>query len=107
MKIKEYLKRKRKIYDTDTDYVELAGHSLANFLHGFTSSAIITVIALDNLYLIPMAYYIHKRIDSVILNRTKYESKLGKNIIFPVPSTMGFFLGYLFTKFMLSILKEN
>jgi len=89
------LTKKRNIADAkDVSWLEIMKHSLVNFTFGFTSSVVIISLTLGYWYIILVAYFIHKKFESTILNRNKYISKLGKNIIFPIPSTIGFFLGW-------------
>lgn len=91
----KFLKKKRKIADAkDVTWLEILQHSLVNFLFGFTSSVVIISLTLGYWWVILLAYYLHKQIEGKILNRNKYVTKLGKNWIFPIPSTIGFLLGW-------------
>ena len=104
----KFLVKKRNILDAkDVSWREILQHSLVNFIFGFTSGIVIAFVALfinnvnttNTLWLI-VAYFIHKQIESKILNRNKYVSKLGRNYIFPIPSTIGFVLGAYLSTFI-------
>ena len=92
--MKKQLHKKRKVYDDETTISEILQHSFVNFLFGFMGGVVILSLTIGNPYLILVAYYILKQIESKILNRNKYTSKLGKQYIFPIPSTIGFFLSW-------------
>lgn len=104
----KFLSKKRKILDNKSiSWEEILQHSLVNFLFGFNSGVVIAFVTLfisdisfiSALRLFIM-YFIHKQVESKILNRNKYVSKLGKNFIFPIPSTIGFVLGAYLSTFI-------
>lgn len=97
----KYLVKKRNIADAkDVSWLEIMQHSLVNFLFGFTSSVVIISLTLGQWWVIVLCYYLHKQIESKILNRNKYITKLGRNWIFPIPSTVGFLLGWWLSKLL-------
>lgn len=93
------LTKKRNIADAkDVTWLEILQHCLVNFLFGFTSSVVILSLTMGYGWLVFLSYYIHKNFESKILNRNKYVSKIGKLLIFPIPSTLGFYLGWKLTQ---------
>lgn len=104
----KFLVKKRKILDeSQVSWLEILQHSLVNFLFGFTSGIVIAFVTLylmnTNLKygsLLFVIYFIHKQIESKVLNRNKYVTKLGRNYIFPIPSTIGFLLGAYLSTFI-------
>lgn len=102
----KFLVEKRKVLDAeDVTWKEILQHSFVNFLFGFTSGVVIAFVGLfildtswTNALLLFLVYIGHKQLESKVLNRNKYVTRLGKNYIFPFPSTIGFVLGaYLST----------
>lgn len=89
-----YFKKQRKLLDADTTLLEVFQHSLVNFIYGLLSGLAIASISTNNPYLIFISYYLLKQTESKILNRNKYTTKLGQKYIFPIPSTLGFLLGW-------------
>jgi cell division protein FtsX len=92
--MKKILNKNIKIYDANTTPIEIIQHSLVNFLYGMLNGLVIAAVAIGNPYLILIAYYVLKQVESKVLNRNKYTSKLGKLYIFPIPSTIGFLIGW-------------
>jgi len=88
------IKKEIKVLDTVTTPSEIAQHALVNFLYGLLNGLVIITMILGNPWLILCAYYILKQVESKILNRNKYTSKFGKRYLFPIPSTLGFLLGW-------------
>ena len=97
-KNKYIINKNRIIYDTTTSYKELLQHSSVNALYGFLNGFLIGIMVIDKPIYILITYYTLKQVESKILNRNKYKSKLGKRFIYPIPSTLGFFMGYLISK---------
>lgn len=105
----KFFVKERKLLDSkDISIKSILQHSAVNWLYGFTSGIALAFVTLfiNNtnvtyaLYLF-IAYFIHKQVESKILNRNKYTTKLARNYIFPIPSTIGFVLGaYLSTIIM-------
>jgi len=104
----KFLVKKRKILDDDAvSWQEIFQHSFVNFLSGFCSGITIAFVSLflmdislkNALYLI-VTYFIQKQVDSKVLNRNRYVTRLGQNYIFPIPSTIGFVLGAYLSTFV-------
>lgn len=88
------LKKEIKVYDTTTTPIEIAQHAAVNFLYGLLNGLVIITMIIGNPWLILTAYYVLKQVESKVLNRNKYTSKFGKRFLFPIPSTLGFLLGW-------------
>lgn len=89
----KFIEKERKILDAETTLKTVVSHSTVNFTHGLLSGLSIACINTGNPWIIGAAYYVFKRFDSKIINREKYTTKLGKDYIFPIPSTIGFVIG--------------
>ena len=87
-------KKERKVAGVITSWEEILQHSLANFLFGLTGGLVIASIVIGHPWVILLSYYINKRFESKILNRNKYTTRLGKDYIFPIPSSIGFLIGW-------------
>ena len=104
----KFLVEKRNILDArDVSWIEILQHSLVNFLFGLTSGIVIAFVALFlmdvswlNAIILFVMYFVHKQLESKVLNRNKYVTKLGRNYIFPIPSTIGFVLGAYLSTFI-------
>lgn len=92
--MKNHLHKEIKLLDADTTPLEVIQHSLVNFIYGLFSGLAISAVSLGNPTIIFVSYYLLKQVEGKILNRNKYTTKLGKNYIFPIPSTLGFLLGW-------------
>jgi hypothetical protein len=97
----KFFLKKRQLLDADeVTLAEILQHSFVNFLSGFTGGVTLSFVALfisrpilSNAFLLFVSHSINKQVDSKILNRNRYVTKLGRNYIFPIPSTIGFVLG--------------
>ena len=78
--------------------------SLQNFVYAFVSATIIVFITLRNDYSVFVGYFVYYSVMSIILNKSKYTTTLGKNIIFPLTATLGAFLGYKIAPYLSQIL---
>lgn len=92
------LKKEIILLDAKTSILELLQHIFVNFLYGFMNGIVIMMMIISEPLLIFISYYILKQIESKVLNRNKYTTKLGKLYIFPIPSTLGFLLAYYISK---------
>lgn len=109
----KFIHKKRKLLDAqDVSWIEILQHSLVNFLFGLTSGICLAFVGLFIIalkedsevlkaaLLLSFFYFIHKQVESKVLNRNKYITKLGRNYIFPIPSTIGFVLGAYLSTFI-------
>lgn len=97
---KFFVKRRELLDAKDVSIQEILQHSFVNFLSGFMGGITLSFVALFinnptsfNAGLLFIFHSISKQLDSKILNRNRYITKLGRNYIFPIPSTIGFVLG--------------
>ena len=109
----KFIHRKRNLLDAkDVSWLEILQHSFVNFLFGVTSGIVMAFVTMfinaiindsevlmGGIYL-SASYFTHKQLESKVLNRNKYVTKLGKNYIFPIPSTIGFVLGAYLSTFI-------
>lgn len=106
--MKEFLLKKRKILDDENvSWAQVLHHSIVNFFAAFTGGIMMAFIApfkedpnLKTCGSLLLAYVIFKQVQSKILNRDKYTTKLGQQYIYPYPSTVGFILGVYITTFL-------
>jgi hypothetical protein len=93
--MKSILGKQVKIYDSgNTTPKEIVIHAFVNFLYGMLNGLVIAAVGMGNPMLIAVAYYTLKQVESKVLNRNKYTSRFGKEWLFPIPSTLGFLLGW-------------
>lgn len=97
----KFIEKKRKILDdNEVSILDIIQHSFVNGMYGFNSGFVIAFVSIfirepnaRTALLLICVYFVHKQVESKILNRNKYVTKLGRNFIFPIPSTIGFVLG--------------
>lgn len=97
------LKKIRKEY-RETTPKEIRQAILENMVYGFLGSILVVFIAqrMDMAVLIGyMTYYFFV---GKVINRPKYVTSLGKFIIFPVPTSLGAFIGYKLAYVLSSII---
>lgn len=92
--MKKIVDKKRKLLDAETTLSEVAQHSFVNFLYGLLNGLAIAAISKGNIYLIFVSFYLLKQVEARVLNRNRYTTNFGKNVIFPIPSTVGFLIGW-------------
>ena len=80
-----------------------------NFLFGLIGATLVVFVATRIDFAVLIMYTVYYFYMGRIVNRPKYVTKLGKLIVFPVPSALGAFTGYklsyLIIPFINSILK--
>ena len=97
------LKKIRREY-RETTPGEIRQAVLENMVYGFLGSILVVFIAqrMDMAVLIGyMTYYFFV---GKVINRPKYVTSLGKFIIFPVPTSLGAFIGYKLAYVLSSII---
>lgn len=65
-----------------------------NFVFGFLGATIVVFISTHADLMVLFGYLVYYFFMGRIVNRPKYVTDLGKLIVFPIPSTLGAFLGY-------------
>lgn len=82
------------VYDAKTSPGELAQESLINFLWGFAANIMTPFIAARIEAMVLVCFVLYYFLISYILNREKYETKLGRWLVMPVPAALGAFASY-------------
>lgn len=78
-----------KVYDATTSLKELIFEFNVNFLYAFAANVMVPFIILKSDVGILLSFGLYYFMLSYILNRDKYESKLGRYILMPVPCILG------------------
>jgi len=92
-KTKKFIKKDRKVMDTEISIATIMSHAAINFIYAFISGFLIAIIGTYNYLYIGITYLIFKRFEGIIFSRGGYESKFGNKILYPWPSAFGFLLG--------------
>jgi hypothetical protein len=87
------LKKMRDEY-LETPKSEIVQAALENAIYGFLGSIIVVFISNKIDVAVLMGYIIYYFYVGKVINRPKYVTSLGKFIMFPVPTSLGAFLGY-------------
>ena len=94
-----------QIYDAETSLKELVFEFIINFIYGFAANIMVPFIILKSDIGILLSFGLYYYMLSYILNRDKYESKLGRYILMPVPCILGAFtaikIGYIIAKLII------
>jgi hypothetical protein len=88
-----------KVYDAETTPKELVVEFVINFIYAFCANVMVPFIVLKSDLGVFITFLMYGYMLSYILNRDKYESKLGRYILMPIPYTLGAFtaikMGYV------------
>lgn len=87
------LKKMRDEY-LETPKSEIVQAALENAIYGFLGSIIVVFISNKIDVAVLMGYIIYYFYVGKVINRPKYVTSLGKFIMFPIPTSLGAFLGY-------------
>jgi hypothetical protein len=93
-KFKSALNTKLNIMGAITTPAELIRETLINFFWGFTGNSIVLFISKEMDIAILINFIVYYLLISYIVNRAKYETRLGKFIILPGSAAIGAFTGY-------------
>lgn len=91
--IKYHIEKEILLLDAKTSLKELAFETFINFIYGFVANIVTVFIIMGNYPLMFFGFIMYYTFVSIVLNRDKYESKLGKYIIFPLGASLGALLG--------------
>lgn len=94
MKIRDFLNQTIDIRGAKTTPWELARETSINFLWGFMGNSIVVFMAKGIDAAVMLNFVLYYTLISYIVNREKYETRLGKFIILPVSAAMGAYAGY-------------
>lgn len=102
--MKKTLKKKIKVMDAKTTPLEIIQESLINFTWGFLGNSIVLFMAKGLDIAVFINFILYYTLISFILNRAKYETKLGKFIVLPFAAALGAYSGYIFAKWLAAII---
>jgi len=77
---------------------------LSNFIYGLLGSMVIVTITSGIDMAVLFAYLIYYFYLGKVVNRPKYVTSLGKFIVFPIPTSIGAFVGYKLAPLLIEIL---
>lgn len=86
--------------DAKTTPREIIQESLINFAWGFTGNSIVVFISRQVDLAVAINFLVYYALISFIINREKYETKLGKFVVQPFTAAWGAYSGYLFAKWI-------
>ena len=75
-------------------YAEIWEGVRDNFIFGFLGATLVVFIATKADFAVLLGYLAYYFFVGKIVNRPKYVTDLGRMIVFPIPSTLGAFVGY-------------
>jgi hypothetical protein len=93
-KVDGILQRKINIYGAITTPNELIRETITNFLWGFVGNSIVLFISKELDVMVFINFLIYYSLMSYIVNRAKYQTRLGRFIILPGSAALGAFAGY-------------
>lgn len=86
--------KKFQFLDAETSVRELIVETIVNFLYGFIANTVTVFIILKYDIAILVNFLLYYLFVSIVINREKYETKVGKFMIFPTAAALGAFVGY-------------
>jgi hypothetical protein len=101
MKVKKIkLNKKINIYGAITTPKELITETFINFLWGFMGNSIVVFMAKEIDFMVFMNFIFYYILISYIVNRDKYQTRLGKFIILPGSAAIGAYTGYKMAQYI-------
>jgi hypothetical protein len=88
------LDQKINIFGAITTPWELIRETIINFMWGFMGNSIVVFMSKELDVMVFLNFIFYYSLISYIVNREKYETRLGKFIILPGSAAMGAFVGY-------------
>ena len=82
------------IYGAITTPKELIRETLINFMWGFMGNSIVVFMSKEIDVMVFMNFILYYILISYIVNRDKYQTRLGKFIILPGSASLGAYTGY-------------
>jgi hypothetical protein len=83
-----------KVADAKTSVSELLRETLINFCWGFFGNSIVVFMSKEIDLAVLINFFLYYILISIIVNRAKYESNLGKFVVLPGSAALGAFTGY-------------
>jgi len=77
---------------------------LFNFIYGLLGTMVVVTITSRVDLAVLLAYLIYYFYLGKVINRPKYVTSLGKFIVFPIPTSIGAFVGYKLTPILIGLL---
>lgn len=102
--MRKHINKKIKVLDAKTTPLEIIQESLINFSWGFLGNSIVLFISKQIDIAVFINFILYYTLISFILNRDKYETKLGKFIVLPMAAALGAYSGYLFSKWLATLI---
>ena len=93
-----------KVADAKTSVSELIRETLINFFWGFFGNSIVMFMAKEIDLAVLINFFLYYILISIIVNRAKYETNLGKFVVLPGSAALGAFTGYKVAQLISSIL---
>lgn len=91
---KNPLNEKLNIYGAITTGKELIRETIVNFMWGFMGNSIVVFMSKEIDVMVFLNFIFYYILLSYIVNRQKYETRLGKFIILPGSAALGAYTGY-------------
>lgn len=102
--MKKHINKNIKILDAKTTPLEIIQESLVNYGWGFLGNSIVVFMAKQIDIAVFINFILYYTLISFILNRNKYETKLGKFIVLPMAAALGAYSGYVFAKWLTTLI---
>ena len=102
--IEKVTNKKFKLLDANTTIKELFLETVVNFIYGFVGNTITVFITQQKPFALVVNYLLFYLLLSFIVNRDKYETKLGKLVVLPIPATVGAMVGYYFAIYISNLI---
>lgn len=77
---------------------------LYNTIYGFLGAVVIVALTLKIDIAVLLAYLAYYFFLGKVVNRPKYVTSLGKFIVFPIPTTLGAFMGYKMAPYLITLI---
>ena len=91
---KNPLNEELNIYGAITTPKELIRETIINFMWGFMGNSIVVFMSKEIDVMVFMNFILYYILISYIVNRDKYQTRLGKFIILPGSASLGAYTGY-------------
>ena len=104
MKNKNFLTKEINVADAKTSVLELTRETLINFSWGFFGNSIVVFMAKEIDIAVLVNFFLYYILISIIVNRSKYETILGKFVVLPGSAALGAFTGYKVAQFISTLL---
>jgi len=97
---KDPLNKKINIYGSITTPKELIIETFINFMWGFMGNSIVVFMSKEIDVMVFLNFIFYYMLISYIVNRDKYQTRLGKFIILPGSAALGAYAGYKIAQYI-------